>query len=50
MVSAAKYARDLKQPLSYGERAKQFYDRADVVLPEAGRKFVSIAVTSDRGE
>jgi F-type H+-transporting ATPase subunit gamma len=54
MVSAAKYTRaerDLKQARPYGEGSKQFYEKAEVAVPEktAESKRVFIAMSSDRG-
>jgi F-type H+-transporting ATPase subunit gamma len=54
MVSAAKYTRaerELKQARPYGEGSKQFYEKAEVAVPEKEeRKKLYIAVSSDRGE
>jgi F-type H+-transporting ATPase subunit gamma len=53
MVSAAKYARaerELKKARPYGEGAKQFYEKAEVQVPETmEKKHLLVAVTSDRG-
>merc|ERR1719499_1931152 len=52
MVSAAKYARaerDLKAARPYGDGAQAFYEQAQVEAPEAGKKQLYVAMTSDRG-
>lgn len=54
MVSAAKYSRaerDLKQARPYGEGSKQFYEKAEVAVPETSTesKKLYIAMSSDRG-
>jgi F-type H+-transporting ATPase subunit gamma len=53
MVSAAKYARaerELKKARPYGEGAKQFFEKAEVALPETfEKKRLLVAMTSDRG-
>lgn len=53
MVSAAKYSRaerDLKKARPYGEGAKQFFEKAEVALPETSeKKRLLVAMTSDRG-
>lgn len=53
MVSAAKYARaerDLRKARPYGEGAKQFFEKAEVALPETTeKKRLLVAMTSDRG-
>lgn len=52
MVSAAKYTRaerELKQARPYGEGAKQFYEKAEVVAPKETPQKLIVAVTSDRG-
>lgn len=53
MVSAAKYARaerDLKKARPIGNGAKQFYEKAEIALPEnMEKKRLLIAMTSDRG-
>lgn len=54
MVSAAKYARaerDLKKARPYGIGAQQFYEKAEVALPDnTEKKQLFVAITSDRGE
>lgn len=55
MVSAAKYSRaerDLKQARPYGEGSKQFYEKAEVAVPEGTpeSKRVFLAISSDRGK
>jgi F-type H+-transporting ATPase subunit gamma len=53
MVSAAKYTRaerDLRAARPYGEGSKQFYEKAEVAVPETESKKLYIAVTSDRGK
>lgn len=55
MVSAAKYSRaerELKQARPYGEGSKQFYEKAEVAVPETTTesKKLFVAVTSDRGK
>lgn len=53
MVSAAKYAKaekELKPARSYGSAATAFYEKVELeVKPEARKKHLIIAVTSDRG-
>ena len=54
MVSAAKYSRaerELKQARPYGEGSKQFYEKAEVAVPEKTEesKKLYIAMSSDRG-
>jgi F-type H+-transporting ATPase subunit gamma len=54
MVSAAKYSRaerELKQARPYGEGSKQFYEKAEVAVPEKTEesKRLFIAMSSDRG-
>lgn len=54
MVSAAKYSRaerELKQARPYGEGSKQFYEKAEVAVPEKSEesKKLYIAISSDRG-
>lgn len=55
MVSAAKYTRaerELRQARPYGEGSKQFYEKAEVAVPEKAEdsKRVFIAMSSDRGK
>lgn len=53
MVSAAKYTRaerELKQARPYGEGSKQFYDKAEIAVPNEESKKLYIAITSDRGK
>lgn len=53
MVSAAKYTRaerDLRQCRPYGEGSKQFYEKAEVSVPEEQSKKLYLAITSDRGK
>lgn len=54
MVSAAKYSRaerELKQARPYGIGSTQFYEKAEVAVPEktAESKKVFVAMSSDRG-
>jgi F-type H+-transporting ATPase subunit gamma len=54
MVSAAKYTRaerELRQARPYGEGSKQFYEKAEVAVPEKSEesKRLFIAMSSDRG-
>lgn len=54
MVSAAKYSRaerELKQVRPYGEGSKQFYEKAEIAVPEKTEeaKRLFVAMSSDRG-
>ncbi|CAD5112587.1 DgyrCDS1800 [Dimorphilus gyrociliatus] len=52
MVSAAKYAkaeRDLKSARPYGQGAKAFYEKAEIISDPQKPKHLLIAMTSDRG-
>jgi F-type H+-transporting ATPase subunit gamma len=55
MVSAAKYSRaerELKQARPYGEGSKQFYEKAEIAVPEKNEesKRIFVAMSSDRGD
>jgi len=52
MVSAAKFARaerELKPARPYGASTQQFYEKAEVEVPEGKPKHLYIAMSSDRG-
>ncbi|XP_055702362.1 ATP synthase subunit gamma, mitochondrial [Phlebotomus papatasi] len=53
MVSAAKYARaerDLKKARPFGVGSQQFFEKAEIAVPEqTEKKHLVIAMTSDRG-
>lgn len=54
MVSAAKYSRaerELRQARPYGDGSKQFYEKAEIAVPEKTEetKKVFLAISSDRG-
>lgn len=51
MFRYARAERDLKQARPYGQGATQFFEKAEVALPEETEsKRLLIAVTSDKGE